>query len=163
METNSFMKMIKIIKECEGKEKTELKKALIEAEKEIKERVPTINKGGCGFLAYFLAQELLEMNIFSFNFIVVQPLYSKIGFISCKHMWIDIVQSDGITPTVIEFNKAKGGKLTDLHIVDFYFMMDSLKKSLERKTFYGWNKEYKKSNNKLVKEILKKWLNNIKA
>ena len=63
-------------------------------------------------------------------------------------------------PLFTEFNKPTNIEGKEINRISFFYMIEALKHSLKGKNAFAWNKEYDKSNNKLIKEILKKWLRN---
>lgn len=133
--------------------------ALISLDQEVKEKIPNINRGGCGYYAYYLAKELIRRDIYSFEFFVIMPLWTKKGFRGCKHIWIELELNDGVTQQHFYLNPPEAMSKDDkIYAIPFFMFIDALKSSIRGKNNFAWNKEYNKSNNTLLKKTVQKWL-----
>ena len=55
---------------------------------QLKTEIPRLNKGCCGYLAYKIANLLIENEFYSFTFGTITPLWSKTGLKSFEHIYL---------------------------------------------------------------------------
>ena len=114
--------------------------------------IKDLNKGCCGYLAYKIAEFLLENNYYSFQFGVTNPLWSKTGLKAVGHTWIEIYIDDADTVKIVEINK--GGKKKNAEFVRHFYMMPALKESLSDENNWAWGPSLTKENKSIIDKKL---------
>jgi len=133
-----------------------LTNAIKEVEKEVKNAIPAINYGGCAYLAYFLAERLMSIGEYDFQFILNGPKWDKNGFKTCRHMWISLRKDDGISVSWVDFNKGSTAKGERVISVDSYIFIKTLKDAISWRNRSNWSSLYERKNNRIIKAIIKK-------
>lgn len=111
---------------------------------QLKTEIPRLNKGCCGYLAYKIANLLIENEFYSFTFGTITPLWSKTGLKSFEHIWISIEIYDGDTKKHIELNKSQIKKETE-YVKQFY-MLPALEKAIREENKWAWGESFTNEN-----------------
>ena len=126
-------------------------KYLKDIEKELKNNIPTCNRGGCGVIAYYVGIELKKRDI-KFTFRAQSPSFTRAKgvkkSISYNHIWISIGN--------YKFNQE--------HYLETHKFSKKHLKVLEYNSFYNrennWNPKYNIKQNVVIEHIVKKHFNN---
>lgn len=140
-----------------------LKRLIFEIQKEvIKSGIPDINSGGCGYFAFFVANELDKFDIpytirMADDECSVETKKSNLNdepdgyLLACEHIWLEI-NSD----RVFKFDCcSSGADLEDRWEKRPYlgeFNKEDLKQIIR---LANWNKDYQTANNKQLRQIIK--------
>lgn len=134
----------------------ELIEFLIETTDQIKKEISDLNRGCCGYLAFKIAEILIQNGIFSFHFGTIQPLWSKTGLKSFKHIWIEIEIDDTDTVKVIELNR--GNAKGQVEFVKQFYMMPALKEAISEENKWAWGPAFTNENKIKINEKLAEYM-----
>lgn len=115
---------------------------------ELKSIIKNLNSGCCGYLALKIAELLIENEIYSFQFGVIGPLWSRTGLKAFKHIWVELYIDDCDTLKIVELNKGKGKK--DIELIKQFYMMPALRLAFEKENDWAWGPALTEENKSII-------------
>jgi hypothetical protein len=127
--------------------------------KKLKEDIPDLNKGCCGYLALKIGGLLISNKIYSFSFATILPLWSHSGLKAFSHIWIILELCDGDTIKIVQLNKGETKKKrTEIEVIKQFYLMPALENSLMKENSWAWGKSLTNENRLKIDKALSSFM-----